>query len=178
MKHNKKIYIFFTIGLIFVIGFGALSHFFYEWSEYNEIIGILFPANESTWEHLKLAIFPTIIYFVIASFSFKNTNYIFAFFITLLLPMILTPCIFYIYTFFTNKSILIVDIITFVVSVIIAWLCCLFILKHNKNHKILDIIGAVGIVTIVVCYLLFTSYPPNNFLFEDPITKSFGLKNI
>ena len=175
---NKKIIIFCILGTLFVLTLGSLFHFFYYWSGNNQIIGILFPANESTWEHLKLTIFSTIIYFVIASFSFKNTNYIFAFFITLLLPMILIPCIFYTYTSFTNQSILIVDIITFVVSVIIAWLCCLFILKCNKNNKILDILGVIGIVAIVVCYLLFTNYPPNNFLFEDPITKSFGVKNI
>ena len=63
MTEKKKILIFCLIGFLFVSIFGALSHFFYEWSGKNKIVGFLFPANESTWEHLKLAIFPTLLFF-------------------------------------------------------------------------------------------------------------------
>ena len=94
---------FCIVGFLFVSILGALSHFFYKWSGENKIIGIIFPANESTWEHLKLAIFPTLLYFLIGTFFIKNPNYLFAFFITLITPIIVIPLIFYTYTAFTKK---------------------------------------------------------------------------
>lgn len=60
---KKQRLIFCITGAIFTIGFGALSHFFYEWSGFNRAVGVFFAANESVWEHLKLAIFPTLIFF-------------------------------------------------------------------------------------------------------------------
>ena len=80
---RKQIFLFCLVGAIFVGIFGALSHFFYEWSGENKIVGIFFPVNESTWEHLKLAIFPTIVYFAAGVFFVKNENYFVSFFVAL-----------------------------------------------------------------------------------------------
>ncbi len=49
---------FFTIGLM-----GVLGHFAYEWSGGVFLLGLFFPVNESTWEHLKLLFFPALLYF-------------------------------------------------------------------------------------------------------------------
>ncbi len=177
MSNLKKNIIFSCVGLGFVLVFGALSHFFYEWSGYNEIVGFLFPANESTWEHLKLSIFPTFIFFIFGSFFMKSPNYIFAMFITLLTPIILIPLVFYGYTAISGSSILVVDIITFLISVSIAWLFCFLILQQKKLNKWFNIIGIIGILIILVCYLTFTINPPQIFLFKDPITGGYGLKS-
>ena len=37
-----------------VWAFGAASHFFYQWSGKKRLVGLLFPHNESVWEHGKL----------------------------------------------------------------------------------------------------------------------------
>ena len=63
MKTRYNILAFIFIGLL-----GSLGHFFYEWSGNNKIIGYFFATNESTWEHLKLLFFPTVIYSVIEYF--------------------------------------------------------------------------------------------------------------
>ena len=44
-------------GTIFVLVLGTLSHFFYEWSNDNPLIGLFSPINESVWEHMKLLSF-------------------------------------------------------------------------------------------------------------------------
>lgn len=172
----KKEKIFCIIGLIFVLCFGTLSHFFYDLSGQNKLIGILFPANESTWEHLKLAIFPTLIMFVFGFVFLKNPNYYVSLFLTLLIPIILIPIFFYGYIAISKQSILLIDILTFVVSVTISWIVCYLILKHKPFNKILNIIAIIGTIVIICCYLLFTLYPPKMFLFEDPTNGSFGLK--
>ncbi|MDD7025196.1 MAG: DUF6512 family protein, partial [Oscillospiraceae bacterium] len=48
-------------GILFVIITGTISHFVYEWSQNNFILGLFFPVNESTWEHMKLLFFPMLI---------------------------------------------------------------------------------------------------------------------
>ena len=175
IKELKKLKIFCLIGFLFVAIFGALSHFFYDWSGKNEIIGILFPANESTWEHLKLAIFPTFLYFLFGTFFLKNKNYVFAMFITSLIPLILIPSIFYFYTSLTGKPVLIIDILTYFVSVLISWVVCYFILKSNISTSKFNYIFILGIIAIMFCYLTFTLFPPQNFLFKDP-NNFYGLK--
>ena len=53
MKNTlKKSEIF---GAIFVMVFGTLMHFFYDWSGKNPVVALFAPYNESTWEHLKLS---------------------------------------------------------------------------------------------------------------------------
>ena len=59
MKNTlKKSEIF---GAIFVMVFGTLMHFFYDWSGKNPVVALFAPYNESTWEHLKLLFFPVLI---------------------------------------------------------------------------------------------------------------------
>lgn len=40
------------IGFIFVLVLGTISHFAYDWSGQNTLIGFLVPVSESTWEHI------------------------------------------------------------------------------------------------------------------------------
>ena len=69
MKQLKK----YTIigSTFFVLITGTLSHFIYEWSGNNFIVGFFFPVNESTWEHMKLVFFPM---FLFSIFMFKRLN--------------------------------------------------------------------------------------------------------
>ena len=167
--------IFCLIGFLFVSIFGAISHFFYQWSGKKLVIGILFPANESTWEHLKLAIVPTFIYFFISSFFIENANFTLAFFMTLLIPIILIPLLFYSYSSILKKSFVIVDIIIYFISVAYAWGVCFKILNSNPVSNLTNIISLIGIFLIFIFYFSFTLYPPKNFLFKDPITGGYGL---
>ena len=44
---KKQRLIFCITGAIFTIGFGALSHFFYEWSGYNKAVGVFFQPTKA-----------------------------------------------------------------------------------------------------------------------------------
>ncbi len=122
-----------------------------------------------------MSILPTIIYFVCAHNFLKNKNYSFAMFICLLTPIILIPSIFYSYTAISQKSILVLDIFTFFISVFFAFLFAFLILKQKNNSTIVKIISIVGILVIIVCYLLFTIFPPKIFLFQDVTNGKYGL---
>ena len=60
----KKLRFYTIMGIMFVIIFGIISHFIYEWTGSHFIAGLFFPTNESTWEHMKLAFLPMNLYMV------------------------------------------------------------------------------------------------------------------
>ena len=171
---EKQIFFFCLAGFLFVSVFGALSRFFYEWSGKKRLAGVLFASNESTWEHLKLAIFPTLVFFFVGLFFLDAENRAVAFFLTLFTPMVLIPVIFYSYTALTGQPKLAVDILTYFFSVAIAFGLCYRMLTAEPLPKFCSLLAAGGIVLIVFCYLTFTVMPPENFLFRDERTGRYG----
>ncbi len=167
---------YFIISFLFISIFGTISHFIYEWSNNNKIAAIFFPVNESVWEHIKMLITPTIIWLLILlPYLYNNPNYIFASMITLLSEIILIPLLFYSYTFFTKKAILIIDILSFYLIIFISIVLFYLIIKANPVSLIVSCISLLIIIKILILYLTLTKYPLKCFLFKDPITKKYGL---
>jgi hypothetical protein len=174
MNNLKKWLIF---GIVFVTVLGTLSHFIYEWSGQNPLAGLFVAVNESTWEHIKIAIFPSLILIAIQYHYFKgNNNFLIGSFLSMLAIILLIPIFFYGYQAILGDDFLILDIIDFIVSIIIGQFIFYRVMKSNELPKAYKISSIVGIVVIIVCYLTFSYYPPHNFLFEDPITHKYGVE--
>ena len=173
---KKRIFWFCLAGFAFVSVIGALSHFFYEWSGYNRAAGLFFAANESTWEHLKLAIFPTLVFFLAGMVFLPEDNCIVAFFAALALPMLLIPALFYAYTAIAGRSFLAADIAIYFISVFAAFAAAYGILLLPPLKKGWNIAALAGIAVVIVCYMTFTLFPPEIFLFRDPLTGGYGLR--
>ena len=173
--NKKKNLVFCIIGALFTLVLGSLSHFFFEWSGNETVVGILFAVNESVWEHLKLIIFPTLVWFAVGlPFMRKTNNYAFAAFVSTAIGMIVIPCVFYAYTSFTGESILAVDIATFVVAVLAGyavafWVMCL------KESDFLFSVAIAGLIAIIAAYLTLTLYAPQKILFLDPVSGGYGI---
>ena len=71
---KKRSALFFAAGALFTLILGTVGHFFYEWSGENKIVGIFFPVNESTWEHMKLTLFPTMLYMGVSALFVKSNG--------------------------------------------------------------------------------------------------------
>lgn len=69
MKYLKRHTI---IGILFVLVTGTLSHFLYDWSGQNPVIGLFTPINESVWEHMKLLFFPMLLYSLLMILKFRQ----------------------------------------------------------------------------------------------------------
>jgi hypothetical protein len=90
---------------IFVTILGVLLHFTYEWSGENFIVGLFSATNESTWEHMKIALWPMFIFAIIQSFYFKNRkDFWYIKLKGILLGIVLIPIIFYTYNGVIGKS--------------------------------------------------------------------------
>ena len=111
------------IGIVFVIITGTLSHFVYEWTGNSPIAAPFFPVNESTWEHMKLVFFPTLIYgvFMIAALKEDSPCITAAAPSGILAGTAAIPVLFYTYTGVLGFHIFILDIAVFLLSVLIAF---------------------------------------------------------
>ena len=60
------------VGIAFIVFLGSFLHFTYELSGFNQVVAAFSAVNESTWEHLKLSVFPALIYAALEFFLLKN----------------------------------------------------------------------------------------------------------
>lgn len=71
--------LFMWISIIVISVLGTLAHFLYEISHHNKITGLFTAVNESTWEHIKIALTPTILWSLLDGALFgTGANYFLA----------------------------------------------------------------------------------------------------
>ena len=164
------------VGIIIIFLLGSLLHFVYEWSQHNKIVAIFAAVNESTWEHIKIGMTPTILWSIyeISVYGF-SWNFIFTKSMCLLTIILVIPILFYSYTYFTKKVYLIVDIICFLITIICSQLVFNYIINLINYPIIYTYISFVLIIFELFAYFYLSFNPLKNFLFIDPITKKYGL---
>lgn len=164
------------IGIIFIAIIGTLLHFTYEWSRHNKFVAIFSAVNESTWEHIKICMTPTFLWSLYDGYVYGlNANYFIGKSLSLLAIIILIPILFYSYTAFTKKSILVIDVICFYITVI----CSNLIFYHFINTEPIAFIytyaSCILLFFEICAYIFLTFNPLKNFLFKDPISHKYGL---
>lgn len=155
---------------------GSLLHFAYEWSGENKVVGVFAAVNESTWEHVKLALSGIFCCTLVdVWFLGDNPNYWLARSLSFVVPVVVVPLIFYGYTSFTRRAVLPVDIATFAVAAFLSTAIFVYVLSLLAVGEIGSIVGMIISVLIIAAYLLLTIFPiHNNLLFQDPRNKKYG----
>ena len=156
------------IGAVFTLIVGTISHFVYEWSGNHFIAGLFFPVNESTWEHMKLVFFPMLMYTLVAGKCLLKEypcilNDSFA---GILAGTWLIPVIFYTYTGILGYHKAWLDILTFVVSVVAAYVVIYRAAFNCRRKSSADL--KLIIMLHLAAFILFTVYPPGIGLFQIP----------
>lgn len=157
------------IGIIFVAAIGSLSHFLYDWSGQNHLVGLFTPVNESIWEHMKLLFFPMLLYSIIMILKCKQqypyvTSSLFFGIIT---GTLLIPLFYYAYTSVLGTNYLVLDIGIFILSIIISFrLTYKLTLSHILTSH--TFILGLSVCILLVCFWRFTYHAPNGALFQDP----------
>ncbi len=164
-------------GFLFISLFGTLGHFIYEWTNHNKYASIIFAVNESTWEHMKLVVFPSLIWiFVEIPFLYNNPNFITAKFISLITMLILIPVLFYIYKLFFKGHSLIYSIIEFLISIAAGQYYGYLVLHGEALSPIYNYISLILLILIIGYFLVATLIPGESELYIDPITNKKGIK--
>jgi len=160
---------------IFVCIVGTLLHFTYEFFGENILIASFSAVNESVWEHLKLLFFPMLLTTIIGYFYvWKNVpNFLCSKAIGMIVAMLFIIIFFYTYTGIIGKSIVFIDIASFFVAVILGEYLSYKIMV--RNFKCNNIIAIIILTIILLCFIIFTYFPPNIGLLKDPVTNKYGI---
>jgi len=139
-------------------------------------MAIIAAVNESTWEHLKLAFWPALIWFLIEIFYIRKTsnNFYFAKAIGILLMPISITVLFYAYTAFM-EDMLAIDLTIFVVAVIIGQGVSYKILKAKPLPRWTNVIGMALLVLMTAVFSTLTYYAPELEIFRDPVNSGYGI---
>lgn len=175
MKKQKSILVFEILSTIFIMILGTLLHFTFEWSNNNLLVGTFSAVNESTWEHLKLLFFPMFITTIIGYFYTKRntSNYLCAKVQGILMAISFTIIFFYTYTGIIGTNYSILDIGSFFIAVILGeYLTYKKIVSKSYCNNLLSVIV---LLILLLCFVIFTFFPPNIALFKDPVTGIFGI---
>ena len=166
---NRHLYHYTIAGILFTAIAGTLLHFAYEYSMENPLVAMFAPVNESTWEHMKLIFFPMLLYSVFAIPRLKG-NYpciTSAFLSGTLVGTFSIPVIFYTYTGILGYHLFILDILTFVLSVMAAFYLVFQLSVSCSMNRFLPFLYFL-VYFMILSFAVFSFFPPNIGLFADP----------
>jgi hypothetical protein len=177
MPQSKKILIYEIVGTLFIIFLGSAFHFTYELSGKLAIVGAFSAVNESVWEHLKLAFWPSLIWLLIEYLPLKKlaNNFLTAKTVGTYLMVVIIPIVFYSYTSITGGSVFAIDITTFIVAVVVGQIMSYNLFKKNPFSRMADKVALVMLVALGIAFVVFTFYPPHLPIFQDSISKGYGI---
>ena len=169
--------LFTWISIVVIFSIGCLAHFLYDILRGPKALGIFTAINESTWEHIKIAVTPTLLWGLVDGYIYgENPNYFTAKLASLLILTFFIPFVFYSYTRATKKPILPVDILTFLVAIILAQFAFYGIINLPAFPHWAVYLSAIGVFAYFGAYMTLTLLPLKAPIFKDPITGKYGFR--
>jgi len=160
---------------------GSILHFTYELSHRNKFVAIFSAVNESTWEHIKLALSGIFFCMLVDIWVLgENPNYWLARSFSLIMPILVIPAFFYCYRIVTGwRSCLPLDIGIFIVASFLSSIVFAMFLDAPEIGLIPQLVSIALAILILTLYLSLTRFPLHHvFLFQDPITGGYGYEAV
>ena len=165
------------LSIIVISAAGTLAHFLYDLTGEHRPVGLFTAVNESTWEHIKIAITPTLLWGLYDGYYYgENPNYFCAKLASLLILTIFIPAIFYTYQKITKKPILFIDITTFFAAIILSQATFYAIISLAPMWHAFTYLSCIGLFIFFGCYMTLTLAPLKAPIFKDPITGKYGFR--
>lgn len=168
---EKRIKSYTKWGLLLVVSLGILLHFLYDLTGKSMWAGLFSPVSESVWEHMKLAFFPLLVYFLYEMLcirkQFPSLSLASAW--GILTGTFSVPVIFYTYTGILGFHLLALDIGTLLFGLFLG-----FYEQHKKMNQNSFLPPSRGflswglVILTCLCFFLFTFWPPALPLFAEP----------
>lgn len=167
--------IYHLVGFIVLCVVSVPMHFFYEWLGKNTFVGYFAPINESIWEHLKLAFWPTVLWWVIGYFVFRERKNLQAgpWFYASLFSLVAAPLIIvsYYYTFTAGLDIVspTLNIVSLFVGFLVGQLLALHVYRYTtRPNKFIFGVLLLLVVGFGVMLTFLTYNPPELPIFIVP----------
>lgn len=151
------------IGVLVVSALGTLFHFLYRW-----VPILIFPSSESIFEHLKLVVFPFLVFYFLSVPFYKEDRFaLFSSFVTaIFLSMAFIVISYYTYSGILGYSIEAVDSIIYYVSIVLG-----FIGIYKKKTLMSNSNSVVFLLICILLIFVFSFYPPQISFFRS---QTFG----
>ena len=171
----KKIKI---IGVFVIMGLSVLSHFMYEWFN-NFVFSILFPVNESIWEHMKLLVTPVLIYAFIEYFIYRKkgikfNNFSISYSISIIVGIVSYLIVYLPIDHFFGHNMIISIALLFLDYILISYIS--YSILNTRFIKYSEVIGILLIIIIYFIFYYLTYYPVHSYIFYDTKDKLYGIK--
>ncbi|MBE6903554.1 MAG: hypothetical protein E7480_02995 [Ruminococcaceae bacterium] len=173
---DKKLLYRQLAGFIFTGIAGTLLHFVYDWSGESAFTAFFSAVNESTWEHMKILFVPMFVFALIQRFLIKDNypNFWCAKLAGIAAGLISIPIIFYTYKGILGKTVDWFNIAIFFIAAAIAYLTEAYFLKKEEFCKYSSFAFFI-LCLIALTFVIFTWATPEIPLFQDPLTKMYGI---
>ena len=172
-----------SIGLWEFCGFavtalsGTLLHFLYDWLGKTTWITPFSGVNESTWEHMKILFFPMLFFAILqgAFFSKECKGFWKVKCIGIVLGVALIPTLFYTYNGAFGRSPDWLNVLFFFISAGVAYFAEYMLFSRTQGCDEFTFLPIFIIFLTTLGFVVFTFYPPNIPLFQDPISSTYGI---
>lgn len=145
-------------GILITFFFGSLLHFTYQISGDNCLVALFSATNESVWEHTKLLIWPTIIWYFLYYQKYGSRidkkKYFSSLVVNLITGISLIISLFYSYTQALGIENLGIDIGIFLIATIIGYKMGNHYYQYGKGFRL-----KLALILIIGLYAVMTFYP-------------------
>jgi hypothetical protein len=164
-------------GAVLISLAGSLFHFVFEFFNKWPPLALIAAVNESTWEHLKLAFWPALVYALIEwrFFGRQMKNFWVAKAAGVLAMPLVIISVFYGYTALAGHNFLWADISLFVLAVFAGQMLSYRILLGRPFPSGANIAASIVLALMLAAFLFLTFFPPHLSLFSDPRTGQYGI---
>ena len=174
---KRSLFLWQLAGLTFTAVLGTLLHFVYDWTGILSLTPIS-AVNESTWEHMKILFFPMLIFALIQNkfFAKEYKNFWQVKCVGILFGTALIPIFFYTFNGAIGVSPDWFNVLIFFLSAFFAY-AIEYVLFRKQWLIGGSSLWAIIILTVfAAAFIVFTYFPPPIPLFQDPISKLYGIQ--
>ena len=167
-----------VVGVLVIFALTVLYHFLYEWFP-NPVFSVLFPVNESIWEHMKLLYsgiltWGIVEYFILKRKNIKFTNYFSSLFLTMI-TSIIVYLILYLLLYSLFKENMFISIGLLIIVIILMGIFNYYLIIRKEENWFLDKVSIILIILGYVVFLSLTYDPPRNYIFYDTTENKYGI---
>ena len=164
-------------GFVFTAAGGTLLHFLYDWIGQSMATALVSAINESVWEHMKLLFIPMFGFALLQSIFFggKYSHFWCVKLIGILLGLILIPVLYYTYTGALGQSLSWVNIAIFYVAAAAVYAFETWLLGREGLSCRTPQLALLVLCVLAVAFVAWTFDPPQYPLFQDPISRLYGI---
>lgn len=158
---------------------GTLMHFLYGLSGDAFVVGLFAPVNESVWEHLKLVLWPLVLWWTVYYVRMGNERKIDApaWFAAALSALVTAQTaimfLFYFYTGAFGAELLTVDILIFFLAVLFGQLTGLRV--YRRGSGVSWVVPLTLLAMLLALFVVLTLAPPALPLFTDAVSGTRGI---